>query len=271
MFRIDKVRTLFNCDQCDELLVDPVTIACGNSVCKRHLEELMENSSCKKTFKCEVCHKKHGVPEDGFIVSKRIQNALDIKLNNMKLSASFYACRNKIEQVIECAAKVESISKDSETFISNYFEDIKRHADLKRKTLQQIIELNFHKVIETVEKTKIECIKLSKDSKQLSQNIQSLKLELKELTTKFDTFEIDELDYDDLQNSADILKEKFNDTIIEHKKSLLNYYKKTILKNHNKDYSLHGCIFFEKFVNIKKVRIIFFSNFKDLISFYVMF
>ncbi len=37
MFKIDKVKTLFDCSLCNQLLVDPVTIPCGNSICKKHL------------------------------------------------------------------------------------------------------------------------------------------------------------------------------------------------------------------------------------------
>ncbi len=44
MFKIDQAKNLFNCEQCNQLLVDPVTLPCGYSVCKRRLDRLLENS-----------------------------------------------------------------------------------------------------------------------------------------------------------------------------------------------------------------------------------
>lgn len=75
----DKEARLYNYSQCKELLVEPVTIACGNSVCKRHLGELLDSASDNK-FQCDVCFKKHRVPEEGFVVNKHMLNALDIRL-----------------------------------------------------------------------------------------------------------------------------------------------------------------------------------------------
>lgn len=34
MFKIDQENSIFDYDICNKLLVDPVTIVCGNSVCK---------------------------------------------------------------------------------------------------------------------------------------------------------------------------------------------------------------------------------------------
>jgi hypothetical protein len=44
MFKIDQVENLFDCEQCNQLLIDPITLLCGYSVCKIHLDELLESS-----------------------------------------------------------------------------------------------------------------------------------------------------------------------------------------------------------------------------------
>jgi hypothetical protein len=35
MFKIDQVENLWDCEQCNQLIIDPVTIVCGYSVCNR--------------------------------------------------------------------------------------------------------------------------------------------------------------------------------------------------------------------------------------------
>ena len=78
MFKIDQVKNLFDCEQCDQLLVDPVTLPCGYSLCKRHLDEkldrapkrikLMEaNTQESNIFLCELCKENHYIPEIYFL------------------------------------------------------------------------------------------------------------------------------------------------------------------------------------------------------------
>lgn len=86
MLKIDRIKTFLNCDQCHELLVDPVTIPCGYSVCKRHLEELLEGTANEtNSIACKLCQEEHPVPPKGFIVSKRLQEGLQMQLNTLEI------------------------------------------------------------------------------------------------------------------------------------------------------------------------------------------
>ena len=97
MFKIDQVKYLLDCDHCNNLLVDPVAIVCGNSVCKKHLDELMEASPKESnTFLCKLCDDEHYIPKKGFAINKRFQNALDIKLNTLKLNPVYEECKREI-------------------------------------------------------------------------------------------------------------------------------------------------------------------------------
>lgn len=71
MFKIDKIKHLYNCSQCNQLLVEPVTIPCGYSVCKRHLDEqLSRKTNEESTFQCGICLVEHCVPREGFVINK---------------------------------------------------------------------------------------------------------------------------------------------------------------------------------------------------------
>ena len=45
MYKVDKIKNFFDCDLCHELLVDPISIPCGNNVCKIHLDNLLKKIS----------------------------------------------------------------------------------------------------------------------------------------------------------------------------------------------------------------------------------
>ena len=43
MYKLDKIKSMFNCKLCSKLLVDPVTISCGQIVCRYHVPNLNVN------------------------------------------------------------------------------------------------------------------------------------------------------------------------------------------------------------------------------------
>ncbi len=67
MFKIDQIKNLFDCEQGNQLLVDPVALPCGYSVCKRHLDALLKNTPKQiNKFECELCGEKHYIPKKVF-------------------------------------------------------------------------------------------------------------------------------------------------------------------------------------------------------------
>ena len=76
MFKIDQAKSLFDCCLCNKMIVDPISLVCGNTICKIHLDKMLKDSTNKNNvFKCEMCNKKHCVPDGGFVVNKLVQKA----------------------------------------------------------------------------------------------------------------------------------------------------------------------------------------------------
>ena len=172
-YKIDQVKNLFDCEQCNQLLVDPITLPCGYSVCKRHLDELLVNAPKEMNkFECELCEKKHFFPEDGFAINRRIQNGLDIKLNSLKLNSVYEECKKKINEAKYQIQKIEILEKDPENYVFEYFEELKRQVDLRREELKLRLDECSDQIIESIESTKENYIKLSKESKRLSTKIE---------------------------------------------------------------------------------------------------
>jgi hypothetical protein len=118
-YKIDKVKNLFDCKQCDQLLIDPVTLLCGYSVCKRHLDEQLEsNPKDLNTFSCKLCDDEHCIPKKGFAINKSIQNALDIKLNPV-----YEECKTEINDAKINIQKIEILESDDESAVGHSLED----------------------------------------------------------------------------------------------------------------------------------------------------
>lgn len=226
MFKIDQVKNLYDCDQCNQLMVDPVTIACGYSICKRHLDEqLKDNSNERHSIRCELCHKKHSVPEEGFVVNKHIQNALDIKLNTLKLNPVYDECKKVIEEVRFKVITMETMEKDPENYTYEFFEEIKRQVYLRREDLKMRIDNCCEDIIQSINKTQADCNKISKKSnyiiKEYRDVVENANIELTELVNQFNTFDIDEKKFSDIKQSLALLNEKCTEKLAAHKEMLL--------------------------------------------------
>ena len=123
------IKSILNCAQCDQLLNEPVRIACSKNVCKRHLDEIVQNSTDRRKFRCVFCNKHHTIPEEGFGINSRIQIA-------SKFSKIYEKCKNEINDAKNNLTVIEKLDKDHKRNIYEYFEDIKRQVNLRRGELK---------------------------------------------------------------------------------------------------------------------------------------
>jgi hypothetical protein len=69
MFKIEKAKRLFDCCLDNKMMVDPIALVCGYTICKGHIDKMIKDSTDKqKVFKCEMCNEEHCVPNGGFVV-----------------------------------------------------------------------------------------------------------------------------------------------------------------------------------------------------------
>ena len=55
---------------CKKYFKEPIDLPCGHNVCKQHLNKL------EKTFKCTICDKETIIPEGGFKINLKMNEAL---------------------------------------------------------------------------------------------------------------------------------------------------------------------------------------------------
>ena len=221
MFKIDQVKHFLDCDHCNNLLVDPVTIVCGYNVCKKHLDELVENSSEARKFRCLVCPKQHTIPEEGFVVNGRFQKQLDMELNKFIPSQAFEDCKQIINDARDYVSKIEALEKDPEFYIYEYFEDIKRKVDLRREEIKLRVDSCSDEMIRSIENSKENCVRLAKEGRRLKMDINKQKKVLDELLERFDRFDIDEKEFEEIKESVVLLNRRITFKIEEYKCSVV--------------------------------------------------
>ena len=228
MYKFDKIKNVFDCDSCHQVLVDPITIPCGNNVCKGHLDQIMKNVSREKSsFQCEFCKEEHFIPKSGFKVNKGLQNCLEIRLNTLKLTPIFEECKTVLKTAHEKVAKIEMLEKNSEGYIYEYFEDIKRQVDIRREDLKMKIDKYSDEVIQSIEGTQANYIKVSKQVNQISADIEQSRKELDDYVKRFDTLDIDEKRFEAIKQGMVSVNGKLDKIVLDYNNALIE----------NKEYS----------------------------------
>ena len=257
MFKIDQVKYLLDCDHCNNLLVDPVTIVCGNSVCKKHLDELVENSSDARKFRCLVCPKQHTIPEEGFVVNGRFQKQLDMELNKFIPSQAFEDCKQVINDAKVYVSKIEALEKDPEFYIYEYFEEIKRKVDLRREDIKLKVDNCSDEMIRSIENSKEKCVRLAKEAKRLEMDINEQKKVLDDLLKIFDRFDADEKKFEGIKQSVALLNKGLQRKLENNMFSLIGKKNYAFYLNGIDSENIFGC--FKEKGTVKKNKFLYYK------------
>ncbi len=91
---------------------------------------------------------------------------------------------------------------------------------MRRENLKLKLDNCSDEIIKSIEITKENCIKLSKESKRLSTEIEKSMVELTKLIGGFDTFEISDKKFEEIKKSLIILNRGLTRTLGENKDSI---------------------------------------------------
>jgi len=159
-----------------------------------------------------------------------------------------YECKTVMKTAHERVAEIETLEKNSEVFIYDYFEDIKRQVDIRREVLKMKIDKYSDEVIQSIEGTQGNYIKISKQVNQISTDIEQSKKELEEYVKRFDTFDINDRKFEAIKQGVVAVNGKFDKIILDYNNALIG----------NKEYSfqfsdmpiadIFGCFHDSKYV-----------------------
>jgi hypothetical protein len=75
------IKEELTCKYCNDIYNIPITLACGDSICKHHIEELISSNSPNK-FSCPLCNEE--IINQNFSVNKCIKKWLKPSCINSK-------------------------------------------------------------------------------------------------------------------------------------------------------------------------------------------
>jgi hypothetical protein len=108
------------------------------------------------------------------------------------------------------------LEENPESYIHEYFSNIKRQVDIRREDLKFKIDKCSDDIIQYVENAQSELIRLSKEVNETSIHIEKSKRELDEITRQFDTLVINDQKFESMKQSLEVLNRDLKQTITNY-------------------------------------------------------
>ena len=124
------IKEELTCQHCYEIYNNPVTLACGNNICKHHIEELISKSASNK-FTCPFCNEENS--NQDFKVNTLIEKLIKRELQGFNLNPKYEKALEGLKIEIKNLA---TILNDPENYIDAEINELKRQVDLDRERLK---------------------------------------------------------------------------------------------------------------------------------------
>ena len=133
-------------DCCKLILENPVTLVCGNNLCKEHLDKFSDK------FICYICKEEHLIPANGFVINNTMAKMVNKYIN-------FNPLRKKIkESYDELSDSIENYEKvDPDSYVFDYFSEIRNKVDLHREELKKEIDHISDQIIQDLKEREKKC------------------------------------------------------------------------------------------------------------------
>ena len=138
--------SLLQCDQCKNILKDPIFIPCGYSICKRHIDE-----STSHTKPCGFCQNVH---KDSFVVNQKVSRLLDI----------FNRTKSNLNNLTDKSKVYERLKQKPVDFVNSRFDGLKREVEAERDKIVEFVrsqvDLEINKCVKEIENHRERCLNL---------------------------------------------------------------------------------------------------------------
>ena len=134
-------KSLFICDLdgCKKYLDSPVTLPCGNTICKSHIK-------FAANFQCSICEQEHKpIDENGFRINTKLSNIIDYDHHLDGTHKEAKVLYDKLNSKLNDFK--QSDLADQDRFVYDYFADLRNQIDMHRDEMIEEIRKNSEKLL----------------------------------------------------------------------------------------------------------------------------
>lgn len=142
------MNALIECPECKTVLVEPVILPCGHTVCKKHEKEQLVY------FRCSTCTVKHEYPEHGrgFTPNTLVQNLLDHKLDKADLGAEHRVAEGSYRELRKLVDDFKLMRDTPELKIKQVAGEMRNSIEARREQAKRTIDEEADELIAEIDK-----------------------------------------------------------------------------------------------------------------------
>jgi hypothetical protein len=186
---------------------------------------------------------------------------LELKVNKLDLNNNTRtSLERSVKHINSTLADLEHLVKDPESYVFNYFSELRRQVDIRRETLKANIDAQSQKIIDSIYKCENDCRrKLSDQTRvrsnpELEKELRESKSHVESIKKKIDSLELSRRDLINVADKSRRLRQRLREAV-EHIKSQLLDTKEYGFRQNKEDVVFGEFSFDEKVNNSLSYRI----------------
>jgi hypothetical protein len=146
----------FECLGCEETLMDPRNLPCGQCLCNNCIELRLPQAQYGK-FDCLGCENRHSIPDDGFPVNKILVSLLNEKPEGQFKMNSFEIFKEELEEMKDTLDTLICKVRIGDKCVDEYCEIIKSQIEMQTKSIIRKIEKCKKTLLNDVDECRNKC------------------------------------------------------------------------------------------------------------------
>jgi len=147
---METVKKAFKCGYCDKLLIKPVLLPCGHSICKIHQEEI--RSSKKEETTCSICSTPYEISINDLIPNKGLEEL--IEENFLSIDTVYGLAVEECQKLDELYKRLFQLN---DSYIHEKISEQRSKIDLEREQAKMKIDEKALKLIEQLNEFEKDC------------------------------------------------------------------------------------------------------------------
>jgi WD40 repeat protein len=184
---------------CAKYLKEPITLPCGDIVCREHVD------GRATSFECPICDNEFIIPEEGFKINIKMSSLIN---KNSHLTGQHKQAKEIFDQLEK---EIEDFQKSNlahpQLYIHDYFSSIRNKIDLHREQMIESIHKRSEKLLNKLKLIEEECNRNEEKIEKI--DFEANKVKLNELSEKLRLSNLKVEELIQLQDSINLRIEKF--------------------------------------------------------------
>lgn len=212
------------CFHCHHVLVDPVMLPCGESLCLKHINDVVESF-----FFCVECGDNHTIPRPlGFPRNKTVEKIIATKIDKFEFGTAYTKAHKACASLEQTLRDLDNLARDPYNYVYEVVSELRNRVQLVSDEFKLKVDEEARAILDELNAYERKCreriVGETKDEASLNDMLEMSGVggvQLDEWTCELQTFESNEAKWDVIWKSCEKLRQSVLCKMNEFKSDLL--------------------------------------------------